>query len=82
MSDDNCVAFFDAQTFKHAVLSALDVPKTPTVQHFLPKNADSTALVSGFGVFAWEVLRCENVEIIFPYCMGHPRIHPKSPTPE
>ena len=33
-------------------LSALDVKKVPTVQHFVPKSADSTALFSGFGVIS------------------------------
>ena len=36
--------FSDAQTYKSAVLSALDVKKVLTVQHFVPKSADSTAL--------------------------------------
>ena len=78
ISDDNCVDFLNAQIIKNAVLSALDLPKTPNVQHFARKKADSRVLFSGFGVFAWEVLRCENTEIIFPYCTGPRRIRPKS----
>ena len=38
--------FFDAKTYRSAVLSALDVKKVPTVQHFVPKSADRTALFS------------------------------------
>ena len=52
ISNHNCVDFLDAKTFKNAVLSALDVQKAPTVQHFVPKSADSTALFSGFGVIS------------------------------
>ena len=42
--------------------------KVPTVQHFL----------SGFGVISWEVMQCENAEILFPYCTGPRRMTPKS----
>ena len=42
----------------------------PTVQHFVPTSADSTVLLSGFGVISWELMRCENAEILFPYSTG------------
>ena len=52
ISNNNCVDFFDAKTFKNAVLSTLDVQNAPTVQHFVPKSADRQALFSGFGVIS------------------------------
>ena len=69
--------FCDAKTFKNAVLSTFDVQKAPTVQHFVPKSADSAALFSGSGVISWEVMQCENAEILFPYCTDPRTMRPK-----
>ena len=55
ISDDKCMDLFDAKIIKNAVLSALDLQKTPNVQHFAPKK---TTVQHFFPVLVFSPGRC------------------------